>query len=133
MRAYYASPYASHLISKDAAVRDAMRALTRLPGWLKPVLHVNEVRAREHCVWSPLIQGQIMLRQHGPIVCNERAMLKWCLWNLEHRFDTLILSNTIPRKPGWGRNGMDAEQALACDLGHRIMLETEVWEMLGGP
>ncbi len=127
MKCYFASPSSSHIISKEAAVRDAMRALTRFPGWLRPVLHVNEIRDRDNVVWSPLIQGQFILRDRGPVVFNETAALAWCLWNLEHMpFDTLVLSNTIPRAKGCGSNGMDAEEALARKLGYRIMRETDL-------
>ena len=127
MRAYFASPYSSHIISKEAAVRDAMRALTRFPGWLRPVLHVNEIRDRDNVIWSPLIQGQFILRDRGPTVFNETAALEWCLWNLEFMpFTTLVLSNTIPRAKGFGKNGMDAEETLARKLGYRVLLETDV-------
>ena len=133
MRAYYASPLASHVISPEAAVIAAMRAVTRLPGWLRPVLHVNEVREREHCVWSPVVHGHFLLRQMGGNWPWEEAM-KWCLWNLEHKgFDTLILSDTIPRKPGYGKNGMDEEEGKACRLGFPIMTHTQIEIMTGGP
>ena len=132
MRAYYASPLFSHSISPEVAVIAAMRAITRLPGWLLPILHMNEARSREHCVWSPLIQGQIILRQRGGNWPWEEAM-EWCLWNLEHRFDTLILSNTIQRKPGYGKNGMDIEEELARRLGYPVLRHTEVQMMTFGP
>ena len=127
MRCYYASPFASHVIGPEAAVWAAVRALTRLPGWLKPVLHVSEVREREHCCWSPLIQGEFLLRQYGPVVFSEAAALAWCLRCLEHQgFDTLILSS-IPRAKGYGWNGVDTEKRLAKKLGYRIISEPEVF------
>jgi len=126
VRAYFSSPYASHATSKDDAVWAAIRSLSAMRGFLWPVLSVREVHGRKNCVWSPLIQGQFILWDYGGRWAESDA-LDWCLWHLQYQpFDTLILSDTIPRKPGYGRNGMDAEEKLARKLGYRIMLETEV-------
>ena len=131
-KCYYASPFASHIISPEAAVIAAMRAVTRLPGWLKPVLHVNEVSRAINCVWSPVIHGHFILRDKGGNWPWEEAM-EWCLDCLENKgFDTLILSDTIPRKPGYGENGMDAEDELARCLGYPVLRHTEV-EIRTGP
>ncbi len=123
MKAYLAGPYASHLISKQAAIRDALRSLSRLP--LLPVIHVDEITACDvNCVWSPLIQGQVILWNTDNRWSEETA-LKWCLHCLEHAgFDTIIIS-TSPRRPGATATGVDAEQALACKLGYLIMSEAD--------
>ena len=124
MKAFLSSPYASHLISKEAAIRDALGALNALRH-LHPVIHVDEVAAID-CVWSPLIQGQVILWNTGGR-WSEKLALEWCLRNLEHAgFDTLIVA-TSPRKPG--RNGMDAEADLARRIGHRIMSQAEAESM----
>ena len=122
MKCFLSSPYASHFISKQAAICDALRSLSRLRH-LRPVIHVEEVEASERCVWSPLIQGQVILWNTG---CrwSEDTALKWCLWNLEHFFDTLIVS-TSPRRTGTANTGVDREQALACKLGYLIMSEAD--------
>ncbi len=123
MKGYLAGPFASHLISKDAAICDALRTLSRLRH-LHPVIHVNEVAASERCIWSPLIHGQVIFWNTGGRWSEETA-LEWCLWNLEHAgFDTLIIS-TSPRRPGCTDTGVDREQALACKLGYRIMSEAD--------
>ncbi len=123
MKAFLSGPFASHLISKEAAICDALRSLSRLRH-LRPVIHVDEVAKCDRCIWSPLIQGQVIFWNTDGRWSEETA-LKWCLWNLEHAgFDTLIIS-TSPRKPGYGANGVDCEQALACKLGYCIMLEAD--------
>ena len=120
---YLASPYASHLISKSAAICDALRSLSRLRH-LNPVIHVDEVAESDRCIWSPLIQGQVIL-WNTDLRWSEKTALEWCLFNLETAgFDTLIIS-TSPRRPGTTATGVDAEQALACKLGYRIMSESE--------
>ena len=120
MKAFLSSPYASHFTSKEAAVWDALSALSVLRH-LHPVIHVDEVAASD-CVWSPLIQGQVILWNTGGR-WSEKLALEWCLRNLESAgFDTLIVA-TSPRKPG--RNGMDAEADLARELGYRIMSQAE--------
>ena len=119
MKAFLSSPYASNLISKEVAVWDALGALSVLRH-LRPVIHIDEVRASDRCVWSPLIQGQVILWNTGRRWSSETA-LAWCLRNLEFAgFDTLIVA-TSPRKPGYGRNGMDVEADLARKLDYRIM------------
>ncbi len=123
MKAYLAGPYASHLISKEAAICDALRSLARLRH-LRPVIHVDEVAASDRCIWSPLIQGQVIFWNTDQRWSEETA-LKWCLHCLEFAgFDTWIKS-TSPRRPGYGANGVDQEQALACKLGYRIMSEAD--------
>ncbi len=122
MKAYLAGPYASHLISKQAAICDALRSLSRLRH-LRPVIHVDEVAASDRCLWSPLIQGQVILWNTDGR-WSEKTALEWCLWNLEAYFDTLIIS-TSPRRPGTTATGVDAEQALACKLGYKIMSEAD--------
>ena len=131
MKAFLSSPYASHLISKEAAIRDALRSLSRLP--LRPVIHVDEIiRCDVNCIWSPLIQGQVILWNNSGEWAEETA-LKWCLFNLAHAgFDTLIIS-TSPRKPGYGANGVDQEQALACKLGLKIMSEADAEKVYPNP
>ncbi len=127
MKCFLSGPYASHLISKEAAICDALRSLARLRH-LHPVIHVDEVAASDHCIWSPLIQGQVIF-WNTDCRWSEETALKWCLWNLEHAgFDTWIKS-TSPRKPDYGANGVDAEQARACKLGYLIMSEADA-EML---
>ncbi len=123
MKCFLSSPYASHLISKQAAICDALRSLSRLRH-LRPVIHVDEVAASERCIWSPLIQGQVILWNTDGRWSEETA-LKWCLHCLEHAgFDTLIIS-TSPRRPGTTATGVDAEQTRACELGYRIMSEAD--------
>ena len=123
MKCYLAGPYSSHLISKDAAICDALRSLARLRH-LHPVIHVDEVAASDRCVWSPLIQGQVILWNTGGR-WSETTALEWCLHNLERAgFDTLIVS-TSPRRSGTTATGVDREQALACKLGYRIMSESD--------
>ncbi len=127
MKAFLSSPFASHLISKEAAICDALRSLSRLRH-LRPVIHVDEVEKCDRCIWSPLIQGQVILWDNFG-QWSEDAALRWCLWHLEHAgFDTQIIS-TSPRRPGYGASGVDREQALACKLGYRIMSEADA-EML---
>ena len=87
MKAFLSSPYASHLISKEAAICDALRSLSRLRH-LRPVIHVDEVALSDRCIWSPLIQGQVILWNNSGEWAEETA-LNWCLWNLEHFFDTI--------------------------------------------
>lgn len=127
MRAYFASPYASYNGTKDQAVVAAMRAISAFAGPFHVAVHVNEVaKATGNVIWSPLLHGQFLLWQSGHNF-SEEAALKWCLFCLEYRgFDTLVLSNTIPRKQGYGENGMDAERELAKRLGYDIMRETDV-------
>ncbi len=123
MKCFLSSPFASHLIGKQAAIHDALRSLARLRH-LNPVIHVVEVAKCDHCIWSPLIQGQVILWNTDNRWSWEAAM-NWCLWNLEHAgFDTLIISSS-PRKPDYGTNGVDQEQALACKLGYEIMSEAD--------
>ncbi len=122
MKAYLAGPFASHLISKQAAICDALRSLSRLRH-LHPVIHVDEVAASDCCIWSPLIQGQVIF-WNTDCRWSEKTALEWCLWNLEAYFDTLIIS-TSPRRPGAIATGVDAEQARACELGLKIMSETD--------
>ena len=123
MKAYLAGPYASHLISKDAAICDALHSLSRLRH-LRPVIHVDEVAPSDRCIWSPLIQGQVILWNTGGRWSEETA-LKWCLHCLTTGgFDTIIIS-TSPRRPGATATGVDVEQARACELGYRIMSEAD--------
>ncbi len=123
MKCFLSGPYASHLIGQQAAIHDAMRSLSRLRH-LNPVIPVDAVAPSEHCVWSPLIQGDVILWNTDGRWSEETA-LAWCLWNLEHAgFDTLIISSS-PRKPDYGTNGVDQEQALACKLGYEIMSEAD--------
>ncbi len=122
MKGYLAGPCASHLISKQAAIHDALRSLARLRH-LNPVIHVDEVAASDRCIWSPLIQGQVILGNTGGR-WSEATALEWCLWNLEAYFDTLIIS-TSPRRRGATATGVDAEQALAFKLGYVIMSEAD--------
>ncbi len=123
MKAYLAGPYASHLISKEAAICDALRSLSRLRH-LRPVIHVDEVAPSDRCIWSPLIQGQVILWNTDNRWSEETA-LKWCLHCLERAgFDTIIIS-TSPRRRGATATGVDAEQALACKLGLKIMSEAD--------
>ena len=122
-KCFLSSPYASHLISKQAAICDALRSLSRLRH-LRPVIHVDEVAASEHCIWSPLIQGQVIL-WNTDCRWSEETALKWCLHCLATGgFDTRIIP-TSPRRPGATATGVDAEQARACELGHRIMSEAD--------
>ena len=123
MKCFLSSPYASHLISKQAAICDALRSLARLRH-LHPVIHVDQVAAGSGCIWSPLIQGEVILwNTRGR--WSEKTALEWCLWNLEHAgFDTLIIA-TSPRRPGRTDTGVDREQAMACKLGLKIMSEAE--------
>ncbi len=123
MKAFLSGPYASHLIDKQAAICDALRSLSRLRH-LRPVIHVDEVALSDRCIWSPLIQGQVILWNTDNRWSEETA-LKWCLHCLEFAgFDAWIKSSS-PRKPSYGANGVDAEQALACKLGYLIMSEAE--------
>ncbi len=123
MKCFLSSPYASHLISKQAAICDALRSLSRFRR-LHPVIHVDEVAASERCIWSPLIQGQVILWNTDGRWSEETA-LRWCLHCLEHAgFDTIIIS-TSPRRPGARATGVDAEQARACELGLKIMSEAD--------
>ncbi len=124
MKAFLSSPYASHLIDKQAAICDALRSLSRLRH-LRPVIHVDEItRCDVNCVWSPLIQGQVILWNNSGRWA-EKTALQWCMWNLEHAgFDTLIIS-TSPRRPGCTDTGVDREHALACKLGYVIMSEAD--------
>ena len=123
MKCFLSSPYASHLISKQAAICDALRTLARLRH-LNPVIHLDEVAASDHCIWSPLIQGQVIFWNTNGRWSWETAM-SWCFHALSTAgFDTLIISSS-PRKPGYGENGVDREQALACKLGYRIISESD--------
>lgn len=123
MRAYLASPYASYLGSKDDAVWAAARSLLSIKGWLKPVLHLDEVAATDNCIWSPLIQGHFILwDRRGE--WSESEALDWCLSVLETKFDTLVIANTIPRKDS-APNGMDREEKLARELSYPVFLETQ--------
>ncbi len=123
MKCFLSSPYASHLIGKQAAIHDALRSLARLRH-LNPVIHVAAVKECAYCVWSPLVQGDVILWNTDGRWSWEAAM-NFCLWNLEHAgFDCWIKSSS-PRKPGYGTNGVDQEQALACKLGYKIMSESE--------
>lgn len=130
MRCYFASPYSSHVVSRHAAVQAAMGAVLRLP--LHVCLHVDEVaQCASPCVWSPLLHGQWLLWHRGGNF-NEKDALEWCLWCLEHKgFDTLIISDTIPRAKGYGSNGVDAERALAEKLGLYVLYETDVEQWAG--
>ncbi len=133
MKAFLSGPYASHLISKEAAVCDALRTLARLRH-LRPVIHIDEVALSDRCIWSPLIQGQVILWNNSG-EWSEDTALRWCLWNLEHAgFDTWIKS-TSPRRPGCTDTGVDREQALACELGLKIMSEAdaEVYQLPAMP
>ena len=124
MRCYLAGPYASHITGKDDAVWAATRSLVALRGFLRPVLHVDEVIMRDKCIWSPLIHGHFILYDKQE-QWDEALALNWCLYCLEFKgFDTLVISTT-PRKPGYGRNGVDAERQLAERLGYRIMSEVD--------
>ncbi len=124
MKAFLSSPFASHIISKDAAICDALRTLARLRH-LHPVIHLDEVAASDHCIWSPLIQGQVIYWNTDCRWSWETAM-SWCLHALEYAgFDTWIKS-TSPRKPDYGTNGVDREEVLARRLGYRIVRESEV-------
>ncbi len=123
MKCFLSGPYASHLISKEAAICDALRTLSRLRH-LHPVIHVDEVAASDHCIWSPLIQGEVIL-WNTDCRWSEETALKWCLHCLEFAgFDTIIIS-TSPRRPGATATGVDAEQARACELGLLIISEAE--------
>ena len=123
MKCFLSSPYASHLISKQAAICDALRTLARLRH-LNPVIHVDQVAASDRCIWSPLIQGEVILGNTKGR-WSEKTALEWCLWNLERAgFDTLIIS-TSPRRHGATATGVDAEQARACELGYLIMSEAD--------
>ncbi len=123
MKAFLSSPYASHFVSKEAAVWDALRSLSRLRHW-RPVIHIDEVALSDRCLWSPLIQGQVILWNNSG-EWSEKTALEWCLRQLEFGgFDAWIKS-TSPRKPGYGWSGVDAEQALACKLGYKIMSEAD--------
>ncbi len=123
MKCFLSSPYASHLIGKQAAIHDALRSLARLRH-LNPVIHVDAVATSDYCVWSPLIQGDVILHNTDGR-WSEKTALAWCLRNLEHAgFDTWIKSSS-PRRPGATATGVDAEQALACKLGYKIMSEAE--------
>ena len=123
LKCFLSSPYASNLISKEVAVWDALGALSVLRH-LRPVIHVDEVAASDRCVWSPLIQGQVILWNTGRRWPWKVAM-EWCLWCLEHGGFTDLIVATSPRKPGYGRNGMDVEADLARKLGYRIMPQSE--------
>ena len=123
MKCFLSSPYASHLISKQAAICDALRSLARLRH-LHPVIHVDEVAASDRCVWSPLIQGQVIFWNTGGRWSEETA-LKWCLYHLSNAgFDTIIIS-TSPRRRGCTDTGVDREQALAFKLGYKIISEAD--------
>ncbi len=123
MKCFLSSPFASHLISKQAAIHDALRSLSRLRH-LRPVIHVDEVAPSDRCVWSPLIQGQVILWNTDGRWSEETA-LRWCLHCLEHAgFDTLIIS-TSPRRPGCTDTGVDREEELARRLGYRIARESD--------
>ena len=131
MKAFLSSTYASHLISKEAAIRDALGALNALRH-LRPVIHVDEVAASDGCVWSPLIQGQVILWNTGGR-WSEKVALEWCTFCLKNAgFDALIVA-TSPRKPGCGRNGMDVEADLARELGYRIMAQSQAESMEATP
>ncbi len=126
MRAYFASPYASHITNRDDAVWAATRSLVRLRGIMRPVLHVDEVAGRDNVIWSPLIQGQFILWERGGR-WDERLALAWCLHCLQFKFfDTLVISDTIPRAKGYGANGVDREHSLAEKLGLNIISETDI-------
>ncbi len=128
MKCFFSSPYASHLISKQAAIHDALRSLSRLRH-LNPVIHVDAVAPSDRCVWSPLIQGDVILWNTDQRWGEETA-LAWCLHRLEFAgFDCWIKSSS-PRKPGYGTNGVDKEEALACKLGYRIMSEADAEAVL---
>lgn len=128
MKAFLTQPYASHLISKQAAIWDALAALSVLRH-LHPVIHVDEVEASDRCVWSPLIHGQTILWNTSGR-WSEKTALEWCLRRLEHAgFDTLIIA-TSPRKPGATHTGVDAETVLARRLGYRIMPQSEAEDMI---
>ncbi len=123
MKCFLSGPFASHLISKQAAIHDALRSLARLRH-LNPVIHVDEVTECDHCVWSPLIQGDVIY-WNTDCRWSETTALEWCLWHLEFSgFDTWIKSSS-PRRPGATATGVDFEQALACKLGYKIMSEAD--------
>lgn len=123
MKAFLSAPFSSHLISREAAIWDALAALSALRH-LHPVIHYEEVAASDRCVWSPLIQGQVILWNTSGR-WSETTALEWCLRRLESAsFDTLIIS-TSPRKPGATHTGVDAETALARKLGYRVMSQAE--------
>ena len=122
-KCFLSCPYASHLISKQAAICDALRSLSRLRH-LCPVIHVDQVAESDRCIWSPMLQGEVILWNTGGR-WSEKTALEWCLHNLERAgFDTIIIS-TSPRRPGCTDTGVDREQALACKLGYRIMSEAD--------
>jgi hypothetical protein len=104
-----------------------MRALLRLSHKLRPIMCVDDVKGCDvPCVWSPLIEGDIM-RATGELE-SEGEALDWCLYVLEARgFSHLIVcsDDTIPRAPGYGRNGCDAEVSRALGLGMVVLRETE--------
>jgi len=84
------------------------------------------VRRHEHCIWSPLIEGDMLLHRHGPVVFNEVYALAWCLGNLEYMgFDTLIVATT-PRAKGYGLNGVDEEGELARRLGYPVYQQVDL-------
>jgi hypothetical protein len=126
LKCYLASPFASYIGSREDAVWAAARSLLRLKGYLRPVLHVDEVAQSDRpCIWSPLLQGDFIKWNRGGR-WSERLALRWCLNCLEYKgFNTLVLANTIPRTPGYGANGMDDEETLARQLGYRVMTEVE--------
>ncbi len=127
LRCFFSSPFASYAGSKEDAVWAAARSLVRLKGYLRPVLHVDEVTKSDvNCVWSPLLHGQFILWDRGGM-WDERHALAWCLHCLEFKgFNCLSSSDTNPRAKGHGWNGMDAENALARKLGHRVVRESDV-------
>ena len=125
MKAFLSSPYASYIGSEDEAVLAAMRSLVNLQGYLHTVIHVNEVRETDNCVWSPLVEGQIRLHDRSGVWPWDEAMI-WCEFCLEQcGFDTVIIA-TIPRIKNYGPNGQDREITFAKKLGYRIMHEHEV-------
>lgn len=136
MRAYYASPYRSHVAWPDRhhVVRDAVLGMMRLktPEFpLRIVWHWREVaEGRNNVVWSPLVQGDMIrariLHDTGREP-GEEQMLRWCLYVLRNAgFDTLIWGASIPRRPDYGPNGMDRERAIAAEAGLTFRTDVEL-------
>lgn len=131
IRAYLASPYRSHVCYKTdgptAPLTAAMLALLRLRHKLRPVFCVYDVRRSQvPCVWSPLIEGDI--RRAEGYIQNEDDALRWCFYHLKSSGFTHVINcsdDTIPRAPGYGKNGCDREVALAESIGMPVMRETE--------
>jgi len=127
MRAFLSSPYASHVISPEAGIRDALRLALALDrhGVAPLVLHWGRIAKGAAGVWSPLLQGDIIAEDFSAASgyrWGEVAALEWCLDVLRYGgFDTLIRAHSIPTKPGYGPNGCDREEALARKLGYAVV------------